>query len=202
LQWRCCPPLLASSPLLQWRCCPRHTGVGSHVIALVSGPRCEGAMVHVAAVRLCTSQVVVRRLPLSRWWRQLLWRSLHCRPRCNGAIAHVALASSSFPCRTRCSRPQHRARPWQAVALTLLPLRSCHGCIAVAPPLRRRRRSNHQRRCSRVTVASLSRHRGCDAEAADAWGRSPAPTLTALLAHALFLLAVVSPLLRPSPPPR
>ena len=72
------------------------------------------------------------------------------------------------------------------------PLR--HGRIAGNPLLRRCRRFNQQRCRSRVTVASPSRHCGPDAEAADAWDQSLAPTLTALLAHTLSLLAVKSPL--------
>jgi hypothetical protein len=83
------------------------------------------------------------------WWRQLLWRLLHCCLQCAGALAHVALASSSIPC---CARREgheglmlpHRhcratiASPHQCcivAAVVTLPSCCCH-TVTVAPLLR------------------------------------------------------------------
>ncbi len=149
-QWRCRPLALVSLPWLRWCCCPCRAGIGSHVIALVAKalwPTCEGAVAHIDAIHLCTGQVVIRRLPLLRWWRQLLWRSLHCCPRRDGAVAHVALASSSFPCCARREGPEGPLlRPRRCCATIALPATRRYSvaatptsnAVAVASPLHRR----------------------------------------------------------------
>jgi hypothetical protein len=76
------------------------------------------------------------------WWRQLLWRLLHCCPRRDGAVAYVALASSSFP---GCARRKGPGEPL---------LRPCPRRITVTSPATRRYGVAAAPTINAVTVAS------------------------------------------------
>ena len=161
LQWRCRPPLLASSPSLQWRCRPCRTGVGSHVIALVvkalwptlrrrHGSCCCRLPLHwpgrwppTAFVMLVASiaLALVASSPMTQW--------RHC-PRCAGIIQFPithSLRKAWTPCpplagcctdiaAVAITSRLHRRRT-AATALPLLqpstPLQSLHRHITVAP---------------------------------------------------------------------
>ena len=141
----------------RWRHCPRTDGAFTHtalILGCMSLPSLRRPCGFVAAapcpidaLHLCTGQVVIRRPPLLRWWRQLLWRSLHCCPRRDGAVAHVALASSSFPCCARCEGPEGLMLPHRRCRATIA---SPHQCCIVAAAV-----TLPSRCCHTVTVAPL-----------------------------------------------